>query len=90
MQSKKTSNIALISAIALGVGMISSAHAAKPTWEGYEKCQGIVKKGMNDCGTSKHSCAGQAAMNNDAEEWIYLPKGTCDKIAGSSIKPQKK
>ena len=25
-----------------------------------EKCYGIVKKGQNDCGTAKHSCAGKA------------------------------
>ena len=90
MQNNKITNLALVSAIALGVGMIGSAQAAKPKWQGYEKCAGIVKKGMNDCGTSKHNCAGQASVNNDAEEWIYLPKGTCDKITGSSIKQKAK
>ena len=90
MQNKTTSNIALVSAIALGVNLIGSAQAAKPTWEGHEKCAGIVKKGMNDCGTSKHNCAGQATSNNDAEEWVYLPKGTCEKIAGSTLKQAAK
>ena len=33
------------------------AHAAK---DGMEKCAGIAKAGKNDCGTSKHACAGQA------------------------------
>lgn len=89
MQNKTANNIALLSAIALGVSLIGQAQAAKPTWEGHEKCAGIVKKGMNDCGTSKHNCAGNAATNNDAEEWVYLPKGTCDKIAGASLKPSK-
>jgi uncharacterized membrane protein len=51
-----------------------------------EKCMGIAKAGLNDCGTSTHSCAGQASADNDPEEWIYLPKGTCDKIVGASIK----
>ncbi len=86
MQKKSTKNMALISAIALGVGLAAQAQAAKPKWEGYEKCAGIVKKGMNSCGTSKHNCAGQATSNNDPEEWIYLPKGTCDKITGSTLK----
>ena len=90
MENKKTSNFALASAIAIGVGLIGNAHAAKPTWEGYEKCAGIVKQGMNDCGTSKHNCAGNAAVNNDAEEWIYLPKGTCSKISDSTILQPKK
>ncbi|MGV6810508.1 MAG: BufA1 family periplasmic bufferin-type metallophore [bacterium] len=51
-----------------------------------EKCLGIVKTGMNDCGTSQHACAAQAKTDADAEEWIYLPKGTCEKISGGTVK----
>jgi uncharacterized membrane protein len=51
-----------------------------------EKCMGIVKTGMNDCGTSQHACAAQAKTDADAEEWIYLPKGTCEKIPGGVVK----
>jgi len=86
MQIKSKQNIALLSAIALGLGLAGQAQAEKPKWEGHEKCAGIVKKGMNSCGTSKHGCAGHAKTNNDSEEWIYLPKGTCDKISGSTLK----
>jgi uncharacterized membrane protein len=60
-----------------------SALAAKP---GMEKCQGVVKAGMNDCGTSKHSCAGQATVDGDAEEWVYVPEGTCTKLVGGKVK----
>lgn len=59
------------------------AHAAKP---GMEKCTGIAKAGKNDCGTSKHSCAGQAVKNGDAEEWVYVPTGTCERIVGGALK----
>jgi len=58
------------------------AHAAK---EGMEKCAGIAKAGKNDCGTSKHACAGQATKDGDAEEWVYVPTGTCDKIVGGKV-----
>lgn len=51
-----------------------------------EKCAGIVKAGKNDCGTSKHDCAGQATANRDSEEWIKVPKGTCNKIVGATLK----
>jgi len=51
-----------------------------------EKCLGIARAGMNDCGTSTHSCAGQATVDNDPEEWIYVPKGTCEKITGGRVK----
>lgn len=50
-----------------------------------EKCAGIVKTGMNDCGTSEHACAGQAKVDKHAEEWIKVPKGTCEKITGGTI-----
>lgn len=83
--------VSIASAIALGVGLAAQqAQAAKPTWQGHEKCAGVVKKGMNDCGTSKHNCAGQATRDNDPEEWVYLPAGTCDKLAGSTLKQKAK
>ncbi len=47
-----------------------------------EKCFGIAKKGQNDCGTAKHSCAGQAGADNAAEEWKYVAKGSCEKMGG--------
>ena len=68
-------------------GMSAEALAGKA---GFEKCAGIVKTGMNDCGTSKHGCAGQAKTDADPEEWIYVPKGTCAKIAGATLKQAAK
>lgn len=73
---------ALAGVMALGLGSVENADAK----EGFEKCAGIVKAGMNDCGTSKHACAGQAAADNDPEEWIFVPTGTCRKIAGGVLK----
>lgn len=70
----------------IAAGVASPAHAAKPDME---KCAGIAKAAKNDCGTSKHSCAGQAAKNGDKEEWVYVPKGTCEKIVGGTIKASK-
>ncbi len=84
MKDKSTlMHAALAGVLALGLSAAQNAVAAKP---GFEKCSGIAKTGMNDCGTSKHACAGQATADNDPEEWIYVPAGTCGKIAGSSLK----
>lgn len=60
----------------------------------WEKCAGIAKQGMNDCGSldGKHSCAGQAKIDNADNEWVYVPKGTCTKVTGgfvAAIKPAK-
>ena len=50
---------------------------------------------MNDCGAldDKHSCAGKAETDNDSNEWVYVPEGTCTKISGGQVamvKPAKK
>ncbi len=78
---------ALLTATAVGAfvtGAIAmDAQAAKP---GYEKCAGVVKAGHNDCAANGHSCAGQAKSDNDANEWVYLPEGTCEKLAGGTVK----
>ncbi len=66
--------------------MMTAAGAHAGNSEGKEKCAGIVKAGMNDCGTSKHGCGGLAKTDGDPEEWIYVPKGTCDKIVGGKKK----
>lgn len=50
-----------------------------------ERCYGVVRAGKNDCGTARHSCAGQASRDGDGEEWIMLPAGTCLKIAGGVL-----
>ncbi len=86
-KSKLATSGAIAGVLALGMAVSSGqALAGKP---GMEKCTGIVKAGMNDCGTSKHACAGQAKADGDAEEWVYLPKGTCNKIVGGKVKAKK-
>jgi uncharacterized membrane protein len=82
----KISNVlgtAWVSAIALGVVSVPTAQAAVQN----EKCYGIVKVGKNDCGTKKHSCAGVSKVDNAPDEWVFLPKGVCEKIVGGSLKP---
>jgi uncharacterized membrane protein len=55
-----------------------------------EKCAGIVKAGKNDCGTATSSCAGTAKADAEPDTWIYLPKGTCEKIVGGTVVASKK
>jgi uncharacterized membrane protein len=73
---------AVASALALGLAGAGQTLAAK---EDMEKCAGVAKAGKNDCGTGKHSCSGQATADRSPDEWIYVPKGTCDKIAGGKV-----
>ena len=86
MVSKKALNTLLAGAVAFTVvGMATPADAAK----GKEKCYGVVKAGHNDCGNAAgtHSCAGQAEVDRDGGEWLALPKGVCEKLAGGSLEP---
>ncbi|SBT06537.1 conserved exported hypothetical protein [Candidatus Accumulibacter aalborgensis] len=74
---------AIAGLLALGVSAASSQAIAAAGDN--EKCAGIVKAGKNDCGTSKSSCAGTAKADRDPEAWVYVPTGTCDKIAGGTV-----
>jgi uncharacterized membrane protein len=80
----KTTDLIVHSAIVglLAVGMSGNALAAK---KDMEKCAGIAKAGMNDCGTAKHSCAGQSTVSGAADEWVYVAKGTCEKVGGTLV-----
>lgn len=84
MSSKKMIVTGAISA-ALAMGLSSASSAALAAGD-MEKCYGVVKTGKNDCGTKTHACAGQASKDSDPAEWIYVPKGTCDKIVGGETK----
>jgi len=75
---------AIAGILALGA---TAANAVPDQPQNWEKCAGVAKIGMNDCGAldGKHSCAGQAVIDNADNEWIYVPEGTCTKITGGSV-----
>lgn len=78
--------------LALGTTMVSTSASAVPEQPKFwEKCSGVAKAGMNDCGSldGKHGCAGMATENNHAEEWVYVPQGTCSKISGGKVRKVK-
>lgn len=72
---------------------VSAAQAVPDAPTQWEKCAGVAKAGMNDCGAldGKHGCAAQAKADNDPQEWVYTPAGTCAKIGGTvaKVKPAK-
>ncbi len=92
---KQLLNATLAGVMAVSASLIAtSANAVPDNPKQWEKCAGIAKKGMNDCGSldGKHGCAGKASLNNADSEWVYVPKGTCTKITGgfvAAIKPAK-
>lgn len=71
---------AVSSLIAVSAGFSVPAFADN---EGMEQCAGVIRGGMNDCATSKNACHGHVKEDGNPEAWIYVPEGTCDKIAGA-------
>jgi uncharacterized membrane protein len=81
----------LLSIAAAALGAAATAHAeteaAAPAAE-KEKCYGVADAGANDCAVEgKHSCAGAATTAGDANEWVFVPKGLCDRLATGSLTP---
>ena len=71
---------AVTSLLALGITVSSiSVYAAVD-----EKCWGVARAGQNSCNSnkSKHSCAGHSKVDNDPNDFITLPSGSCLKIGG--------
>ena len=65
-----------------------SGPAPTPKFE-HEKCFGIAKAGKNDCQTANSSCAGTSKRDKQGDAWIYVPRGTCDRVVDGSLQAKK-
>jgi uncharacterized membrane protein len=86
-----THRLLVASAVAAALSLPYAAGAGPapaPKYEA-EKCYGIVKAGKNDCQTANSSCAGTSKRDNQGDAWLYVPKGSCDKVVGGSMQPKK-
>lgn len=80
---QKIAKTALAAAVTLALsGMAGQALAGS---DDMEKCGGVVKAGQNDCGSEKHACAGQSTVDGQPNDWIFLPKGTCEKLVNGQV-----
>jgi uncharacterized membrane protein len=85
----KTSDALLAGAVASALALVAgAAQAQKPNVHcaELERCYGISKAGKNDCATATSACAGTAKQDDQKDAWVYLPKGTCEKLTGASPK----
>lgn len=82
-RSRMVVNSAIASLIAFGMSAGSTLAAEDHSKD--EKCAGIIKAGKNDCATSMNQCHGHVGVDSHPEGWIYVPKGTCEKIAGAHL-----
>ncbi|MGD9879852.1 MAG: DUF2282 domain-containing protein [Reyranella sp.] len=77
----KPTRIAIASALAAALVLPAAAQAQG----NMEKCYGVAKAGKNDCQTASSSCAGTSKKDAQADAWISVPKGTCDKLIGGKL-----
>ncbi len=80
------------SAVASFLGLVLAGPAAAAedgSRQPQEKCYGIAKKGQNDCSNASHGCSNEATADSDPGEWVWVPKGTCEKIVGGAPAPKK-
>lgn len=79
--------VSVLAAVTAAFALTSSSALA----EGMEKCRvvkdgkGLIKEHRGDCATSKYSCQGHNPAG-DAEAWILVPKGDCEKINSADPK----
>jgi uncharacterized membrane protein len=80
---KTTATLAAIgSLLTLGAAAFAGPVEIKPNME---KCYGVVKAGKNDCAGPAHACAGQSKVDAGGKEFIAVPKGTCERLAGGTL-----
>ena len=76
-----TARIAIAAALAAALALPVAVQAQG----NMEKCFGVSKAGKNDCQTASSSCAGTSKKDAQADAWISVPKGTCEKITGGKL-----
>lgn len=70
-------------------GLAGSASAADVRCSEMERCYGVSKAGKNDCSTSNSACSGTAKQDFQKDAWVFVPKGTCARLAGGAIAAAK-
>ena len=83
-----TSKSAIIAA-AVGSLFVFAAPAFSADEGNSEKCYGVSKAGKNDCAGAAHACAGQSKKDASTQEFVKLPKGTCERLVGGTLTPSK-
>jgi uncharacterized membrane protein len=91
MNQRQLVSSALASAFALGLVGQAGAQDMSKDKTNQEKCFGIAKAGANDCAnlSGSHACAGMAKADKVADDWKYVPKGTCKEMKGMTAEAVK-
>ena len=83
MRNSNLLHAAMTSLLAIGAASVATSASAEEAKQ--EQCAGVIKAGKNDCATSTNACHGHVSTDSHPEAWIYLPAGTCERIAGAHV-----
>ena len=91
-------NIKMIIGTAMGAALLAACAeegANSAAAASLEKCFGVAKAGKNDCAAGPGTtCSGTSVIDNQGNAWMYVRKGTCEKIAtrygGGSLKVKRR
>jgi len=84
-------NKKLLAAAITGLTLTSMAPNAMASSANYTHCKGVALKKMNDCGAKGHGCAGKAAADFIADEWVKTAnQADCDAIKKAIKNPAVK
>lgn len=90
--SNKVITATIAAVVGVGLTMATLPAQAGKHMDKQQKCYGVAKAGMNDCGGKKtgHTCQGLSKKNGDRNDWLYVTKGLCKKLVGGSLIPAYK
>ena len=74
-------------ALALATAFTALSAAAQPVAPQPDKdqCFGVAMKGKNDCAAGAGTtCAGTSKVDHQANAWVYVARGTCEKTMSST------
>ncbi|MEJ7805683.1 MAG: DUF2282 domain-containing protein [Telluria sp.] len=88
MNKRKAVVAAALAGMCVLTAAVAEAKSDMGKKRGQEKCYGVAKAGQNDCSSAdgSHTCAGQATVDKDKNEWKHVAKGTCVKAGGKLAK----
>ena len=83
MSAKITTSLAIAAALSSALAAVAVSSPSQAA--GKEKCYGVALKGQNDCAAGAGTtCAGTSKMDHQANAWVYVPRGTCEKTMSST------
>ena len=72
---------ALAGLVAIGMSAVATNVSAAEM----EKCFGVAKAGSNDCQTATSACAGTSKRDGQADAWMLVPAGICERLTGGDL-----